>query len=65
MLIKIVNDNDEYGHLYNLLRIAPYFCSSERLRPYLLSALHLARQRHYFDCEDSLRDTLDGTVVVH
>lgn len=63
-LIKIVKDCDEHYGLEDYLKAASYFCSAERLRPYLLSALHLARQLRYDYCEDTLRKALDGTLDV-
>lgn len=62
-LIRIVK-NDEYWELDNYLKAAPYFCEPERLRPYLLSALHLARQLRYDECESTLCDELEGTTDV-
>lgn len=64
-LIRIVKLNDKYGELEYFLQVAPYFCEKDRLRPYLLSAIHLARQLHYDECESTLCDALEGRIVVH
>ena len=47
--------NIEYG-----LAMADYFCSRERLRPYLLSALKLARRRDQKTCDEILSEALEN-----
>ncbi len=64
-LIRIVKSNDEYGELEDYLQAASYFCERERLRPYLLSAIHLARQLRFDECESTLCEALEGRIVVH
>lgn len=58
-IIRFVKEEEE-GELETYLEKSQYFCSSESLQPYLLSALHLARQKRYIDCEEILCKALKG-----
>ncbi len=64
MFVEIVKCSTQYpgvdSWLSLLLITSQEFCSVERLRPYLLSALHLARQLRARDCEYVLSKALNN-----
>ncbi|MBR5888306.1 MAG: ankyrin repeat domain-containing protein [Akkermansia sp.] len=58
-ILRYVKES-RWWYLAHCLNTSDYFCSRERLRPYLLSALKLARQLRREHCEETLLEALEN-----